>query len=58
MATCITKNSLGLDYAGYAFRSFANKGVFLGNYVSEEAKRALLFIMDKNSNHFNIFWKK
>lgn len=57
VADQIDKKKLGLDYTGYKFRFFAKKAVFLAEFIPEDVKNNFVYIMEKNSNNFHLFWK-
>lgn len=56
MATKQSLGALGSDSAGYTFRNFARKAVFLADYIPNEMKQNFLYIFGNNSNNFNVFW--
>lgn len=52
----LCNETLSSDYPGYKFRNFMKKGVYCIELLDSIDKERLLYILEKNSNDWNVFW--
>lgn len=49
--------TLAPDFAGYSFRNFGRKGAFCIEFLNDINKQRFLYLVEKNSNSWNVFWR-
>lgn len=53
----VCNNTLPPDTRGYIFRNFGRKAAFCLEFLDNVDKQRFLYIMEKNSQNWNVFWK-